>query len=66
MAEPISYDDFAKLELRGEKGSSLISASLTTKPLASSVYVRVPEASCPHKRSILVESHFPSQSAPKG
>jgi len=32
-----------------------------TKPLASSVYVRVPEARCPHKWSILVMSLFPSQ-----
>jgi len=43
-----------------EKGTSLNSDSLGPKPLASSVYVRVPEASCPHKRSISVTSLFPS------
>jgi hypothetical protein len=43
------------------KGTSLNSASLAPKPLASSVYVRVPEAPCPHKRSISVASLFPSR-----
>ena len=43
-----------------EKGTSLNSDSLTPKPLASSVYVRVPEARRPHKRSISVMSLFPS------
>ena len=42
------------------KGTSLNSDSLAPKPLASSVYVRVPEARCPHKRSISVMSLFPS------
>ena len=42
------------------KGSSLNSASLTTKPLASSVYVHVPEAPSPHERPISVTSLFPS------
>ena len=45
----------------GEKGTLLNSDSLTPKPLASSVYVRVPEARSPHKRSILVTSVFPSR-----
>jgi len=43
-----------------EKGSSLNSASLTAKPLASGVYVHVPEAASPHERSISVMSLFPS------
>ena len=42
-----------------EKGTSLNSDSLAPKPLASSVYVRVPEARCPHKRSMSVTSLFP-------
>jgi len=42
------------------KESSLNSASLTTKPLASSVYVHVPETPFPLKRSISVMSLFPS------
>ncbi len=49
---------------RPEKGrgkrTSLNSDSLAPKPLASSVYVRVPEARCPYKRSISVMSLFPS------
>ena len=45
-------------DVRREKGTSLNSDSLTPKPLASSVYVRVPEAPCPHKRSISVMSLF--------
>jgi|SRR5271166_3182613 len=44
----------------GEKESSLNSASLTPKPLASSVYVHVLEAPSPLKRLILVMSFFPS------
>ena len=43
-----------------EKGTSLNSTCLTPKPLASSVYVRVPEAPSPHERSISVMSLFPS------
>ncbi len=43
-----------------EKGMSLNSDSLAPKPLASSVYVRVPEARFPHQRSISVTSLFPS------
>jgi len=43
-----------------EKGSSLNAASLTTKPLASGVYVHVPETHSPIKRSISVASLFPS------
>ena len=42
-----------------EKGSSLNSAFLTPKPLASSVYVHVPEAHSPHERLISVMSRFP-------
>ena len=42
------------------KGSSLNSALLTPKPIASSVYVRVPEAPSPHKLSISVTPLFPS------
>ena len=45
--------------LRSGKGTSLNSTSLTPKPLASSVYVHVPVAPSPHKRSISVMSHFP-------
>src|SRR5271166_3613203 len=41
------------------KGSSLNSASLTPKPLASSVYVHALEAPSPLKRSISVRSSFP-------
>src|SRR5271165_5997976 len=41
------------------KGSLLNSASLTPKPLASSVYVHVLEAPSPLKRSISVMSLFP-------
>ena len=44
------------------KGTSLNSDSLAPKPLASSVYVHVPEAPSPHKRSISIASHFPSAS----
>jgi len=43
------------------KGTSLNSYSLAPKPLASSVYVRVPEAHCPHKRPISMTSIFPSR-----
>src|SRR5271166_301689 len=42
-----------------KKRTSLNSTSLTPKPLASSVYVHVPEAPSPHKRSIAVMSLFP-------
>ena len=42
------------------KGTSLSSDSLAPKPVASSVYVRVHEARCPHKWSISVTSLFPS------
>ena len=42
------------------KGISLNSDSLAPKSLASSGYVRVPEARCPHTRSIAVTSLFPS------
>jgi len=41
------------------KGTSLNSASIAPKPVASSAYVRGTEAPCPHKRSILVTSLFP-------
>ena len=41
-----------------EKGTSLNSTCLTPKPLASSVYVHVPEAPSPHERSISVMSIF--------
>jgi|SRR5208282_498178 len=44
---------------RRGKGTSLNSTCLTPKPLASSVYVHVPEAPSPHERSILVMSLFP-------
>jgi len=40
------------------KGSSLNSAFLTPKPLASSVYVHVPEAPSPHELSMSVMSLF--------
>jgi hypothetical protein len=43
-----------------EKGSSLNSAFLTSKPPASSVYVHVLEAPSPLKRSISVRCPFPS------
>jgi hypothetical protein len=43
-----------------EKGTSLNSTCLPPKPLASSVYVRVPEAPSPHERSISMMSLFPS------
>src|SRR5271157_6369201 len=46
-----------------EKGTSLNSTCLTPKPLASSVYVHVPEAPSPHERSISVMSLFPSRPA---
>ena len=42
------------------KGTSLNSDSLAPKPLASSSYVRVPEAPSPHERSISMMSLFPS------
>src|SRR5208337_1807954 len=42
------------------KGTSLNSTCLTPKPLASSVYVHVPEAPSPRKRAISVMSLFPS------
>jgi len=47
-----------KLEGR-EKGTSLNSTCLTSKPLAPSVYVHVPEAHSPDQRSISVMSPFP-------
>ncbi len=50
---------------RREKGSSLNSASLTPKPLASSVYVHVPEAPSPFKRSMSVTSLLPSPGLPE-
>ena len=43
------------------QGPSLNSASFTTKPLASSVYVHVPETPSLLKRSILVTSLFPHE-----
>jgi len=43
------------------KGTSLNCICLTPKPLASSVYVHVPEAPSPSKRAILVMSLFLSQ-----
>src|SRR5271157_1680916 len=42
------------------KRTSLNSTCLIPKPLASSVYVHVPEAPSPHERSISVMSLFPS------
>jgi len=42
------------------KGMSLNSALLTPKPLASSIYVRAPEAPSPRQRAISVASLFPS------
>ena len=44
------------------KRTSLNSTCLTPKPLASSVYVHVPEAPSPHERSISVTFLFPSLS----
>src|SRR5271157_1507069 len=46
--------------LMRDKGPSLNSASLTTKPFASSVYVHVPETPSALKRSISVTSLCPS------
>ncbi len=46
-------------ESKREKGSSLNSDSLAPKPLASSLYVPVSQAHCPHKRSISVTSFLP-------
>ena len=43
-----------------EKGTSLNSTCLTPKPLASSVYVHVPEAPSSRNRAILVTSLFHS------
>ena len=51
---------------RSGKGSLLNSASLTPRPLASSVYVHVLEAPSPLKRSISVTSLFPSLVHGKG
>ena len=45
-----------------EKGTPLNSTCLAPKPLASSVYVHVPQAHSPHERSISVMSLFPSLS----
>jgi hypothetical protein len=56
----MNLERWATLSERREKGSSLNSAFLTPKPLASSVYVHVLEAPSPLKRSILVTSPFPS------
>jgi hypothetical protein len=42
------------------RGTSLNSTCLTPKPLASSVYVHVPEAPSPRKLAISVMSLFPS------
>ena len=50
----------SKRNLRERKGTSLNSDSLAPKPLASSVFVRVAEARCPHKRSMSVMFLFPS------
>ena len=49
----------------GKQGSSLNLASLTPKPLASSVYVHVLEAPPPLKRSISVTFPFPSPNQDK-
>jgi len=48
------------LKYSREKGTLLNSASLAPKPVASSVYVRVPDAPSPLTRSISVFSFFPS------
>ena len=54
------FREAAQSNLGGrEKGSSLNSAFLTPKPLASSVYVHVLEAPSPVERSILVTSPLP-------
>src|SRR5271167_3628466 len=50
LSVPVSPSGLT-METGREKGSSLNSASLTTKPLASSVYVHVPETPSPLKRS---------------
>ena len=47
------------IQRRG-KGTSLNSTCLTPKPLASSIYVHVPEAPSSHERSMSVTSLFPS------
>src|SRR5271166_5397205 len=51
------------LESGRGKGTSLTSTCLTPKPLASSIYVHVPEAPSPHERSMSVTSLFPSRMA---
>jgi len=59
---PPTVAEWGKGTERG-KGTSLSSDSLAPKPVASSVYVRVPEAPCPHKRSISMTSFSPPQQA---
>src|SRR5208282_767761 len=51
---------FARTFARRGKGTSLNSTCLTPKPLASSVYVHVPEAPSSRVRSISVTSLLPS------
>ncbi len=53
-------------EQEREKGTWLNSALLTPKPLASSVYVHVPEATSSLKQSISVTSLFPSRYRTRG
>src|SRR5208337_1790311 len=48
------------IKSKRENGSLRNSDSLAPKPLASSLYVPVSEARCPHKWSILVTSLFAS------
>ena len=48
------------LESGRGKGTPLNSTCLTPKPLASSIYVHVPEAPSPRKQAISVISLFPS------
>ncbi len=58
----LTTEEGDKADAISEEGTSLNSASLAPKPVASSASVRVPEAPCPHKRSILVTSLLPSRS----
>jgi len=54
------FHQAGKLNRGRGKGTSLNSTCLTPNPLASSVYMHVPEAPSPHELSISVMSLFPS------
>jgi hypothetical protein len=59
-ASPLADSCSRSFSVEREKRSSLNSDFLASKPLASSLYLPVSEAPCPHKRSISVTSLFPS------